>query len=107
MGGGVRVADVARVVGAAGGPSAYVERVLTDHPPQGGQGVGPLMDAVALSGGLVTFAANAVAARLAVDVADTCGLVDLTLAMDHARALLCAVSMDDLAAWVAEGVAVP
>lgn len=100
------MADVARVVGEAGGPRAFVTHALHAECKRKARTAGQLLAEVEACGGLVPFAAVIVADRLVIEaLADTPGVADLSLALDHGRALLVAMDAWELAGAVA-GMAV-
>ena len=103
----MRAADVSRAVGEAGGPRRYVHRALVAEHARTERDLVGLMDDVAACGGLAPWATALVAQRLALDtLANAPGIADLSLALDHARALLIAATTDELAVW-AQGLGTP
>jgi hypothetical protein len=102
----MRVADVSVAVAKRGGPSAYVEHVMRQaRGRRHNATVASVMDEVHACGGLGLYAAALVADALVVDTTQhVASVTDLGLALDHARALLLAVTMDELAGWALEGI---
>jgi hypothetical protein len=104
----MRTADVARVVGDAGGPTAYVMRALELEHQRNPRTTGELLDEVVHCGGLRQFAAVIVADRLVIEtLGDVPGVHNLTLALDHGHALLVALDDPTLADAVAGVVVSP